>query len=472
LAARFPILETVALQGSGTTDFISGIAYDHKGAVLVSGSTTGALGGPYQGATDAYAGKFDAAGQELYIRQFGTTAYDASNDVATDTEGNIFVAGSTAGAIDGTSAGNFDAFLRKYNSAGELQWSKQFGTSTGDTANGVVADAAGNVWVTGQTDGALDGQSQGARDSFVRKYDTAGNIVWRKQWGTSIWDVSQAITTDPFDNAYITGFNIPGFVSTDLENFFVTKFDAEGNVAWTRTQGGPLLDQSIELTTDAVGNVYVTGVTKNQLGDTQFGSGDIFVAKYDPSGTLLWTKQYGTSLNESGSGIQVDASGNIFVGGSAANNPDGGPITASQGIVLSLDANGNERWELMLNLFPADGVADIALGEPGVVYAVAAVGATVNGPNGFFIAKIRDASEEEYYHAWRTNFGASVISETGADGNGDEVIDAADYVFWRSHTDRGSTTAVTPVPEPSATALVLIALLWCRTKKRASLPLS
>jgi hypothetical protein len=255
--------------------------------------------------------------------------------------------------------------------------------------------------------------------------------------------------------------------STDQQDFFVTKFDPEGNVVWTRTQGGPLLDQSIELTTDSAGNVYITGITKNQLGDTQFGSGDIFVAKYDPSGTLLWTKQYGTGLNENGYAIQVDAAGNIFVGGSASNNPNGGPITSSQGIVLSLDADGNERWKQVLNLFPIDGVSDIALGEPGVVYAVAAIGTSLSSPDGFFIAKIRDVSDEEYYQAWISNFGASVMPATSEDGNGDGVIDAADYTVWRDHlgmTTGSGAGAIGTVPEPATLVLLAIggalAFVW------------
>jgi hypothetical protein len=293
-------------------------------------------------------------------------------------------------------------------------------------------------------------------------------MIWGKQWGTGLWDVSQAVTTDHLGNGYITGFNFPGLhSSTDQQDFFVTKFDPEGNVVWTRTQGGPLLDQSIELTTDSAGNVYITGITKNQLGDTQFGSGDIFVAKYDPSGTLLWTKQYGTGLNENGYAIQVDAAGNIFVGGSASNNPNGGPITSSQGIVLSLDADGNERWKQVLNLFPIDGVSDIALGEPGVVYAVAAIGTSLSSPDGFFIAKIRDVSDEEYYQAWISNFGASVMPATSEDGNGDGVIDAADYTVWRDHlgmTTGSGAGAIGTVPEPATLVLLAIggalAFVW------------
>jgi hypothetical protein len=459
-AARFPIIESVSVQGSGARDFASGIAYDQQGAVVVSGNTTGTLGETYLGATDAFAGKFDADGQQLYIRQFGTTASDTSNDVAVVGDSNIFVVGGTDGNLEGASAGITDAFVRKYNSAGELQWANQFGTSSIEMANGVAVDLAGNVWVTGQTDGALDGPSQGGRDSFVRKYDSAGNIIWGKQWGTGLWDVSKAVTTDFLGNGYITGYNFPGLhSSTDQQDFFVTKFDPDGNVAWTRTQGGPLLDQSTKLTTDAAGNVYITGITKNQLGDAQVGSGDIFVTKYDPSGTLLWTKQYGTGLNENGMGIQVDASGNIYVGGSAADNPNGGSITSSQGIVLSLDANGNQRWQQNLNLFPIDSVSGIALGEPGVVYAVAAIGVTVSSPNGFFIAKIRDVSDEEYYEAWSNNFGASVMATTSEDANGDGVIDAADYTLWRDQLGIISPGAAarsgSVVPEPSSLVLII-----------------
>src|ERR1041384_6927483 len=82
-AARFPIVDWLSIQGSGATDFATGIAFDQRGAIVISGSTTGTLGGPYQGATDAFAQKLDVVGPELFTRQFGTTSYDSSNDVAT-----------------------------------------------------------------------------------------------------------------------------------------------------------------------------------------------------------------------------------------------------------------------------------------------------------------------------------------------------------------------------------------------------
>ncbi len=284
------------MQGSGTTDFVSGIAYDPHGAILVSGSTAGSLGGPYKGATDAFAGKFDAAGKPLYISQFGTTAFDASNDVATDADGNMFVAGSTAGSLEArdapaTSTHSFANLTPLVSCSG--QNNSAHPRATRRTASPSIPRETFGLRAK-LTVLSMVLIRRRARFLCRREYDTAGNLIFSKQWGTSLWDVSQAITTDPSGNAYITGFNSPAFAAArSQQNFFVTKFDPQGNVVWTRTQGGPLLDQSTELTTDAAGNVYVTGVTKSQLGgDTQFGSGDIFVAKYGSSGTLLWTKQY------------------------------------------------------------------------------------------------------------------------------------------------------------------------------------
>lgn len=404
--ANHPVVEVMKVHGTGTIDAVSGIAYDHQGGVVVSGSTTGSIGGPYLGSTDAFLGKFDANGQELYFRQIGTSGYDTANDITTDQNDNIYVA---------SSEGSCYACLRKYDAEGNLQWLQQFGSPAGAMANGVAADSAGNVWITGQTDGSLDGPSFGGRDAFIRKYDADGNLLWGQQLGTTLWDVSTAVAADPSGNSYITGFNFPGLFSpSDSQNFFVAKLDASGNVLWMKPQGGPLLDHASKLTTDAAGNVYVVGTTRSQLGSMQYGSGDIFVAKYAPDGTTLWTQQYGTSLNEFGCGIQVDAVGNIFVGETAANNPDGGPITSSRGALLKLNSQGDQEWKLILDNFPLDGVYDIALGEPGIIYAVSPVAAVPGRANGFYITKIRDVPEP-----------------IPGDFNADGMVDGADYVTWR-----------------------------------------
>jgi hypothetical protein len=96
--------------------------------------------------------------------------------VAVDASGNVYVAGFTAGGLDGnTNAGDLDFFLVKYSPAGERLWTRQFGTARLDIANGVAVNASGNVYLAGRTGGGLDGnQNAGASDLFLVKYNQAG----------------------------------------------------------------------------------------------------------------------------------------------------------------------------------------------------------------------------------------------------------------------------------------------------------
>ena len=84
--------------------------------------------------------------------------------------------GVTNGGLDGnTSAGSKDLFVVKYNSSGTKQWTKQLGSSIADYATGVATDSSGNVYVAGYTDGGLDGNtSAGSNDIFVVKYNSDG----------------------------------------------------------------------------------------------------------------------------------------------------------------------------------------------------------------------------------------------------------------------------------------------------------
>jgi len=84
----------------------------------------------------------------------------------------VYVTGWTHGALDGNSyaGGGGDVFVVKYSSAGVKQWTRQLGTSSGDYGLGIAVDSAGNVYVTGSTDGSLDGNGNaGDRDVFVLK---------------------------------------------------------------------------------------------------------------------------------------------------------------------------------------------------------------------------------------------------------------------------------------------------------------
>ena len=221
----------------------NGIASDSSGNVYMTGYT-----GSFGSFGYNIVVKYDSSGVTQWTQQIGTSSEDVANGIAIDSNGNVYVTGYTAGGLDGnTSAGQNDIFVVKYNSAGVKQWTQQLGTSSADVANGIAIDSNGNVYVTGYTAGALDGNSQiGNGDYFLVKYDSGGVKQWTQQHGTAprsdyawLWskeDNGKALVTDSSGNIYVTGYTVgdlanapyTGGVSYD-KNLFVVKYDENGN---------------------------------------------------------------------------------------------------------------------------------------------------------------------------------------------------------------------------------------------------
>ena len=174
------------------SDFGRGVSADGLGNVYISGLTAGSLGGPNAGHDDAFVAKYDTAGNLQWIRQLGTIDGDGSTSVSADGLGNVYISGGTAGSLGGPNAGEGDAFVSKFDAAGNIQWTRQLGTSEGDESSGVSADGLGNVYISGYTAGSLGGPYAGGTDAFVAKYDEAGNLQWVKQLGSSATDLAGA----------------------------------------------------------------------------------------------------------------------------------------------------------------------------------------------------------------------------------------------------------------------------------------
>jgi len=166
-------------------------------------------------------------------KQLGTSSYANATGVATDSSGNVYVAGGTYGGLDGnTSAGYNDLFVVKYLDNGTKQWTKQLGTSSTDLANGVATDSSGNVYVTVVTYGGMDGNtSAGNGDLFVVKYNSSVTKQWTNQLGTSSNDFASGVATDSSGNVYVTGGTsggLDGNTNAGRNDLFVVKYNSDG----------------------------------------------------------------------------------------------------------------------------------------------------------------------------------------------------------------------------------------------------
>jgi hypothetical protein len=262
------------------------VSADGLGNVYISGSTTGSLGGPNAGHLDAYVAKYDDAGNLLWTSQYGTPAFDVSRAVSADALGNVYIAGYIDTGTGPPGGEMTDAFVSKYDVTGNFQWTRQLGTANQDIASGVSADSIGNVYVSGYTTGSLGGPSAGSSDVFLAKYDGAGNLEWSRQIGTYTGESGGTVSADGLGNVYLAGGtqgNLVGGPDAGLgrSDSFVIKFDSAGNVQWTQQLGTPDPDPNTGVSADGLGNVYISGYTSGSLGGLNAGGQDAFVAKYN-----------------------------------------------------------------------------------------------------------------------------------------------------------------------------------------------
>jgi len=305
-----------------SNDYAYGVATDSSGNVYVSGGTYGGLdGNTIDVNSDLFVVKYNSSGTKQWTKQYGTGEYDEARGVATDSSGNVYVVGGTKGNLNGISnSGRTDAFVIKYLDNGTKQWTKKLGTWQNDLANGVATDSSGNFYVTGFTYQDLDGNtSAGNADLFVVKYNSSGKKQWTKQLGTSKHDRARGVATDSSGNVYVTGDTyggLDGNTSAGYNDLFVVKYNSSGTKQWTKQLGTSSSDEAYGVATDTSNNVYVTGYTEGGLdGNTSAGKADLFVVKYNSSGSKQWTKQLGTPSTDTANGVATDSSGNVYVTG-------------------------------------------------------------------------------------------------------------------------------------------------------------
>jgi len=301
--------------GTSGNDGAWAVALNASG-VYVAGNTGGTLPGQTSsGSADAFVRKYDPEGNELWTRQFGTSGTDVAESLAADASG-IYVVGNTGGTLPGeTSAGGVDVFLRKYDPNGNELWTRQFGTSGTDRDSVVAANASG-VYVAGSTDGTLPGQTEsGFRDVFLRKFDTDGNEQWTRQFGSIGTDFPGGVALA--DSAiYVAGSvedTLPGQPSAGSGDVFLRSYDTDGNELWTRQFGTAGFEHG-HVAVDTSG-IYVAGYTDGAFpGQTNAGSGDAFLRKYASGGNEMWTLQFGTAESDGALAVAVDAS-SVYIAG-------------------------------------------------------------------------------------------------------------------------------------------------------------
>jgi hypothetical protein len=281
--------------------------------------------------------------------------------VATDASGEVYITGqtrsqtgiATSGAYQTTdNASNNTAFLAKFNSSGSIIWGTYYGGTVGETGYGVATDATGNVFLTGQTlsysgiatSGAYQSSNNtGNSTAFLVKFNPSGSVIWGTYYGGNVIDYATGVATNASGDVYITGYTesntgiaTSGAYQTTnntgtlggTSNFtgFLAKFNRGGSIDWATYFGGNVYDKVHGIAADAFGNVIITGETHSDTGiatphayqSTDNAGGNyssIFMAIFNPSGSIVWATYYGGFGPSLGYGAAIDGSGAIYITG-------------------------------------------------------------------------------------------------------------------------------------------------------------
>ncbi|MEZ2229928.1 MAG: S8 family serine peptidase, partial [Microcoleus sp.] len=380
-----PKLEWLRESGTSLQDIGRDIATDSAGNVYMVGFTGD--GDATTGNWDTLFTKYDRNGNLLWQKQLANPATDYALGVKIDAANNVYIVGYTNTSSDS----DRDAYIYKYDSNGTEIWQKVFSSQDtfadlADYATGVGIDNAGNLYVAGNTFGSFDPTkawpSVPNQNAFIAKYDSNGNQVWVKDFGTNQDENVRAVTTDNAGNSYIVGQTGGSLgVPVDGIDAFIAKYDTNGNQVWLRQFGTLASDAAYGVALDNAGNVYLTGSTRGSLNaSNNSGGADTFVVKYDSNGNLIWQNQFGTVANENAAGIGVDKNGDIYVSGHTQGSLDGSTNAGNYDIfVTKLDSNGVRSWSQQVGTAGEDLAYKLVIDNANNIYITGSVSGSLEG---------------------------------------------------------------------------------------------
>ncbi len=383
--------------GYGNGNATKSITSDAAGNVYYTGMFTGTINfgtdtlqgsGPYQ---SIFIVKYDSRGNVKWTRRSYSSSLDEAHSICVDNSGDVYVTGyfysnrlvfGTTTLFNADSGLAYAMFIVKYDSAGNFIWAKSTNShSSMSTGNGIVADASGNIFVTGEYSGSAFTSAglpviSANQALFTIKYNSTGTVLWAKSAIATGDAFVNGIALDNTGNICIAGYYRYGQITfspytltypSSNQSIYITSYDGTtGSVRWAKSEGGlsgGQYDYGNGVAADGSGNFYLTGYFRGDF--IQFGgitlnnpvpsSGNacIFLTKFNNSGTPVWAKTPagGTAGDDMSNCVATDPAGNCYIAGVLGSSADVfGTTTLSGGpFIVRYDPTGKVLWAKNLN---------------------------------------------------------------------------------------------------------------------------
>ena len=344
------VVQWKKVYGGNNFEYATSIICTPDGGYLFAGSgasTDGDMtGGGAHGGDDVWVVKLDATGTIQWQKAYGGTKSEVARSVALCPDGGYVIAGFTE-AVNGdfpVTRGSYDCLVFKISSTGALQWQRTMGSTQIDQANGITCGPDGVIVMVGtvrKPDGDVDAL-HGGEDMWVVKFDAAGNVLWKKNYGSTNNDQGNAVIT--VDGGYVitgmvqaNGGDVTGY--HDNGDIWTFAIDETGKLLWQKTVGGSLFETAYGLSRAQDDGYFITGQSSSSDGDMKVnrGNADVMLIKLSKTGQLLWQKNIGsTGLDQGQAIIPFGSRGCVVAASATANDED----------ITSMLHPGNFDWWL------------------------------------------------------------------------------------------------------------------------------
>ncbi len=352
---------------------------DNQGNIIVSGVTESpvltistttlncASINPNNINKNIFLAKYKGDGTLLWAQNMVGDGDETIESICTDNAGNIIVSGFFTSdtlflgnyKLSNTASNNWQIFLVKYSSTGNLIWAKSIGGSLSDGYSNVCIENNNNIILAARFEGGVVNLGNatytitgGSNYLLMVKYDATGNLIWVKGDKKTAGGIISGLKSDPLGNFFITGcfygdsitFETNTIYNTGASDIFLAKFNSSGNLIWIKHYGGTDADKGIELVTDIYGNVCTVGYFESPsmiFGDSTFynppnvtNARTIYIARYNSAGQLKWVNTFYGHYYGYIEGLTADSKNNFYLTG----------ILGTTAYIKKYDSTGHAKW--------------------------------------------------------------------------------------------------------------------------------
>jgi hypothetical protein len=303
----------------------------------------------------------------LWNKRFGGTADDRLYSMLRLSDGSYLLGGSSLSGIAGdksqASRGGRDYWVVKINSSGTKVWDKRFGGTANDNLNAIIATSDGNFLLGGSSISGAGGDkteaSRGGYDYWVVKINSSGTKLWDKRFGGSGTENLQSLIQTSDGGFILAGYSTSGTGGDKTEtsrggnDYWAVKINSSGTKLWDKRFGGSLDEILTTIITTSDGNFLLGGNSTSGAGgdktEASRGSNDYWVVKINGSGTRLWDRRFGGSSNDLAGNVVRASDGGFLISGYSFSGVSGDKTQSSRGgsdyWVVKTNSSGSKLWD-------------------------------------------------------------------------------------------------------------------------------